>query len=54
MLSDMELVEDIFTSCKDVYVEKLSKGEAHLSVLCVKIRDFVSDKTTETFLSHGG
>lgn len=25
MLNDMELVEDIFTSCKDVYVEKLVK-----------------------------
>lgn len=28
MLNDMELVEDIFTSCKDVYVgKKLTKEE---------------------------
>lgn len=28
MLNDMELVEDIFTSCKDVYVErKLAKED---------------------------
>jgi 26S proteasome regulatory subunit N1 len=35
MLNDMELVEDIFTSCKDVYVEKLAKGKMSLCMCFV-------------------
>lgn len=54
MLNDMELVEDIFTSCKDVYVERWAKGETGLCVLCVKTRDLVSDETTEALPSRGG